>query len=388
MLILKTIFFFGLFILFYSYFGYAILIWLIKKITPRRKKINDSDFEPEVTLVIAAYNEELFIRKKIENTLRIDYSPEKIKFVFITDGSTDNTEKIIKEYPAIKGMHENTRKGKVAAIERAMYEVKSPIVIFSDANTFINKDAVKNIVRHYIDPRVGGVAGEKKILIEMNEDIAGTGEGIYWKYESVLKKLDSNFYSVVGAAGELFSIRTALYEHPGDDILLDDFIISLKICMQGFRIVYEPDAYAIENPSGSIKEEKKRKIRISAGAFQSIVKLKGLLNIFKFKKLSFLFISHRVLRWTLCPLFIPLVLITNCWLFFSTDDPFYLYFLHLQLVFYSLALAGWIFSNNKIHFKPAYICFYFMFINIVLYIGFFRFLKKQQSVLWEKAERK
>src|SRR5690606_11550963 len=149
----------------------------------------------------------------------------------------------------------------------------------------------------------------KKILMTKNGKAAGAGEGLYWKYESWLKKNDSALYSVVGAAGELFSIRTELYEYVGNNIIVDDFVLSLKICWKGFRILYAPEAYAMEAPSQSMEEEQKRKIRISAGAFQSMVILKDLMNIFKYGVLSFQYISHRVLRWTICPALLPVIFI-------------------------------------------------------------------------------
>jgi cellulose synthase/poly-beta-1,6-N-acetylglucosamine synthase-like glycosyltransferase len=217
---------------------------------------------------------------------------------------------------------------------------------------------------------------------------AGAGENLYWKYESYLKKLDSDFYSVVGAAGELFSIRTGLYEYVGDQVLLDDLIISLKICMKKYRIVYEPRAYAMEEPSQSIKEEQKRKIRISAGAFQSIGILKGLLNPFKYPKLSFQYISHRLLRWTACPILLPVIFILNCILVVQNAGPLYEILLVAQIIFYLISFAGWIYSRKNIKLKALYVPYYFVFLNLSLYLGFFRFIKGKQSVLWDKAERR
>jgi cellulose synthase/poly-beta-1,6-N-acetylglucosamine synthase-like glycosyltransferase len=203
----------------------------------------------------------------------------------------------------------------------------------------------------------------------------------------MLKRLDSELYTVVGAAGELFSVRTELYEPVGDDILLDDFIISLKVCMRGFRVQYEPEAYAMETPSSSLKEERKRKIRISAGAFQSMVILKGLLNIFRYPILSFQYISHRVLRWTLCPLLLPVLFIVNILLLIQTKSDFYGLFLAGQILFYLAAAAGWQLANRNVKSKLLYVPYYFLFLNISLYQGFMRYRKGQQSVLWDKAVR-
>jgi cellulose synthase/poly-beta-1,6-N-acetylglucosamine synthase-like glycosyltransferase len=380
-------------LVFYSYFGYAIVIWIYLKLKKTiSKKIIPQDnqyFEPEVTLIVATYNEENVIEKKILNCLDLDYPVEKIKLIFVADGSSDNTVNIIKKYPQINLLYKDNREGKVAAINRAMQYVATDYVIFCDANTFLNKESIKEIVKHYADEKIGAVAGEKKILTDnKNLNAAGAGEGLYWKYESTLKKIDSDFYSVVGAAGELFSIRTKLYEYVDKNVLLDDFIISMKICMRGYKVVYEPKAYAQEAPSLTMRDEQKRKIRISAGGFQSILMLKSLLNIFKYGKLSFLYISHRVLRWMLCPLLLPVILLCN--LYIVVDLPYSLLYtaiLILQIMFYIFAVVGWIFYLRNKKINIFYVAYYFVFMNLSLYIGFKKFITNKQTVLWDKAKR-
>lgn len=390
MLLFKILFFTGLFLVFYSYIGYGILVWLLIRLrnlfrSPYTLPITTE--WPRVSIVVAAYNEERFIIEKIENTLSLDYPPDKLDLIFITDGSTDNTPLLARNYPGIRVLHEPERRGKVAAIHRAMQTVTTPVTIFCDANTLLNKESVHNILRHYADPAVGGVAGEKKVLPGANAQASGAGEGIYWKYESLLKRLDAELYTVVGAAGELFSIRTELYEPVPHDVLLDDFVISLSICRKGYRIVYEPESFASETPSATMKEEQKRKIRISAGAFQSMIMLKDLLNVVRYPVLSFQYISHRVLRWTVCPVALPLIFVLNAILAFNPGSPFYLFLLAAQFLFYAAAIAGWLFSNRNIKVKAFYIPYYFFFLNLSLYLGFLRFKKGRQSVLWEKAAR-
>ena len=174
-----------------------------------------------------------------------------------------------------------------------MREVDTPLVIFSDANTMLNEACVKKIVTHYANERTGGVAGEKKILRNQDVSAVGEAEGLYWQYESFMKKLDAGLNTVTGAAGELFSIRTALFKELKDDLILDDFVISMQICLQGYSIAYEPGAFAIESPSASLADEEKRKVRISAGAYQSVGYLKECLNIFKHPLLSFQYLSRR-----------------------------------------------------------------------------------------------
>lgn len=392
MFTVKFLFWLSIFFIIYSYFGYALLIkayLFFKKKVYKKIEYVETFFQPCVTLVVAAYNEEDIILEKIKNCLGLNYPSEKLKFVFVADGSSDNTVNIIKLYPQIELYFLPERKGKVAAINRVMNNIKTDYVIFCDANTILNDDAVKEIVKHYRNKKIGGVAGEKKVVPVIGLDNSGTeSEGLYWKYESKLKQIDSDFYTVVGAAGELFSIRTNLFEPVATDVLLDDFIMSMNICKKGYRIIYEPKAYASEAASITMKDEKNRKIRISAGGFQSVVMLKSLLNILKYGKLSFLYISHRVFRWVLCPFLLPIILICNINLIHSPKSFIYQALLITQLIFYGTALIGWalIKKNKKIGFFHS--TYYFVFMNIIMYYGLFRYINNQQSVLWIKAKRK
>jgi len=390
---LKVFFWLSFLIVFYSYLGYGLLLFFlvsVKRLFKKETNRNSSEnyFEPDITLIVSAFNEEGFIEKKIENTFQLSYPPEKLKIIFITDGSTDRTPEIISRFPQIQLLHEPPRRGKVAAMNRAMKFVSTPFVIFSDANTLLNTECIAAIAKHYADPIVGGVAGEKKVITGSDAKAAGAGEGLYWKYESFLKKLDSEFYSVVGAAGELFSLRTDLFEQAAENIIIEDFVLSLKICMKGYIIRYEPGSFAIEDSSLSMKEEEKRKIRICAGAFQAMVILKDLFNIFKYPSLSFQFISHRILRWTLCPLCLMSLLITNVLIVILNGGLIYQASLILQILFYSCALLGWFYANKNIRIKSLYIPYYFFFMNVSVFIGFKRFVTKKQTVLWEKAARK
>ncbi len=390
MLALKLLFFISLFIIFYSYVGYGIVIWLLVKIKNAvngKKDIPVADFHPPVTLIIAAYNEADFIEQKIANSLQLDYPEDQLQLLFITDGSNDATPEIIKQYPRIQLLHSDERRGKVAAMHRAMDFVKTPYVVFSDANTLLNKESITNIVRHYQDPKVGGVAGEKKVIATGEEGAAGAGEGLYWKYESFLKQIDSDFYTVVGAAGELFSVKTALYENPGTTTLLDDFVISLRVCQKGYTVKYAADAFASETPSASIGDEQKRKVRIGAGGFQSMLMLLPLLNFFKYPRLSFQYVSHRVLRWAVCPFLLPVILVLNILLVVYNQGLLYEVVLVLQILFYAAAFGGWVLHKHNIKSKLLYVPYYFLFINICLYLGLVRFIKGRQTVLWEKASR-
>src|SRR5690606_17049942 len=230
-------------------------------------------------------------------------------------------------------------------------------------NTYLNKEALLLICRHYTDPKIGAIAGEKKILIDEKADASAAGEGFYWKYESLLKKWDSELYSVVGTAGELFSVRRSLYQPVEPDTILDDFMISMRIAAQGYRVVYEPQAFALETASENTSEELKRKIRIAAGGIQSIIRLRPLLNVFKFGTLSFQYISHRVLRWTVTPLLLILVFILNLFIVQRQNEPIYLLLLCGQILFYLLAAAGMVCERKKLRIKVLFIPYYFCLMN-------------------------
>ncbi|MBC7848756.1 MAG: glycosyltransferase family 2 protein [Chitinophagaceae bacterium] len=386
---LKILFWFSVFLVFYSYIGYGILLWLlvaVKRIFIR-PKTPDPNYLPAVALVVAAYNEEDYISDKIANSFALDYPKELLELVFITDGSSDSTPDIIARHERIKLLHQPDRRGKAAAMNRSIEHINSPILVFCDANTMLNPACIREIVKHYQDPKVGGVAGEKKIIQDGINTAAATGEGLYWKYESVLKKLDSDLYSTVGAAGELFSVRKELFEAAPEGTIIEDFVQSLTVCTRGYVLRYEPNAFAAEAPSASIRDEMKRKVRICAGAFQAMILLKELFNIFRYPVLSFQFISHRVLRWTLCPIALIVILLTNLALVAFGTGNVYMYTLIAQLVFYGMAVTGWMLATREIRVKILYVPFYFFFMNLAVFLGFRRFIRNKQSVLWEKASR-
>ncbi len=376
----------------YSYFGYAAIIFCYLKLKRKKRKKNENSlplYQPPVSIIVAAYNEEVLIESKIKNCLELNYPASKIKFVFVADGSTDKTVDIIKLYPQIELHYLPERKGKVAAINRIMTKITTDFVVFCDANTMLNKDSIVEIVKHYVDEKIGGVAGEKKVILSKGSKHSGTeGEGLYWRYESKLKQIDSDFYSVVGAAGELFSIRTKLFEPLATNILLDDFIMSMNICKKGYKIIYEPKSYALETASITMKDEQNRKIRISAGGFQSVIMLKDVLNILKYGRLSYLYISHRVFRWVLCPLLLPIIFLLNMFLLRIPHNLLYQSLFVAQLAFYSTASLGWVLIvfNKKV--SLFYTTYYFVFMNLTMYLGLIRYINNEQTVLWIKAARK
>uniref|UniRef100_UPI00356ADA83 glycosyltransferase family 2 protein n=1 Tax=Mariniphaga sediminis TaxID=1628158 RepID=UPI00356ADA83 len=367
------------------------LITGIKKFFRTDKKDVVTEYEPEVCLFVTAYNEKDFIRGKVENSFQLDYPKEKVQYIWVTDGSDDGTPGLLQKYEHLEVFHEAARKGKMHAMNRGIQFVKAPVVIFSDTNTFLNKKAIREIVACFSDPRIGCVAGEKRIVEHKADSAAAAGEGFYWKFESWVKKMDAELNSAVGAVGELFAIRRELFEEVEPDTILDDFIISLRIAQRGYKIAYTPNAYAEETASLNVKEELKRKVRIAAGGMQALFRLRKLLNPFRYGVLTWQYFSHKVLRWTLAPVSLFLLVLVNGIIVwengFSGPMDFYLTFFGLQLLFYLFAAMGWYLENRRLRWKILFVPYYFVSIHYAAIRGIFRYFRGKQPASWEKSKR-
>lgn len=388
---IQIVFWVSAFIVFYTYLGYGILLYILVRIkevfTSQKKRTLPTDL-PLVTLLIAAYNEEKIVDAKMANTLALDYPSWRLNIVWVTDGSTDRTNERLAKYPETKVMFDPARRGKSAAVDRAMALLDTPIVVFTDANTMLCQEAIKRIVLEFTDPRVGCVAGEKRVSAEGAQD-ATASEGVYWRYESTLKALDYRLYSAVGAAGELFAIRRSLYESLPQNTLLDDFILSMKIAQKGYKIAYSKEAWASEEGSVNIAEEAKRKVRIAAGGLQSIARLTPLLNIFRYGTLSFQYISHRVLRWSITPILFFALLPLNIVLVINYGwDSLYGVLLISQIIFYALSAWGFAISARNIKSRFIFIPYYFMFMNACVFRGAVYLMRHRTSGIWDKARRR
>jgi cellulose synthase/poly-beta-1,6-N-acetylglucosamine synthase-like glycosyltransferase len=390
---IQFIFWLAIGLVMYTYVGYAALVGVLARLRPHRPiaaALPDDPYTPPVTLIIPAYNERVVIERKIANCRAFDYPLAQLHLLFVTDGSNDGTPELLATYPDVTVLHAPNRMGKPAAMNRAMRFVQgnapTPITIFTDANTEVNAAAIRRMVRHFADPAVGCVAGEKRVHAAVADQAASSGESLYWRYESAVKRWESTLGNVMGAAGELFAIRSDCYAPLPEDALIDDFVLSFRIAMQGKRLVYEPDAYALEQGSASIAEEWKRKRRIAAGGLQSILWLTPLLNPLRYGLLSWQYISHRVLRWTVTPLALALLLPMNVWLAWRRGG-LYTFLLAAQGLFYGGAWLGWRLETRRIRWKPLFVPFYFTLMNLAVFAGALRLLRGRQDVRWERARR-
>lgn len=380
-------------IVFYTYIGYGILLYFLVRIKeiffPPAPSALKQEL-PEITLLIAAYNEANIIKSKMANCHALNYPADKFHIIWVTDGSTDRTNDLLSQYPEVTVCYTPARKGKTAALNHGMPLVKTPFTVFTDANTMLNPGALKELVKFFSDPRIGCVAGEKRIAIREKDNASSGGEGFYWKYESKLKAWDSRLYSTVGAAGELYAIRTELFEPMPEDTLLDDFILSMRIACKGYRIAYCNTAYAIEEGSADMQNEEKRKVRIAAGGLQAIGRLRNLLlpDPFHTGILRFQYISHRVLRWSLTPVLLFLCLPLNIFLTFIPGfSLFYGILLLFQLIFYGMGILGYMLQQKQIKVKILFIPYYFLFMNLNVIKGFFYLHRHRGKGTWEKAQR-
>jgi len=383
---MEIIFWFSFWGLLFVYIGYGIVVFTLNKILGNKTTslVVKEENLPSVAILIAAYNEEEIIEQKIENTLTLEYPKDKLKIYLVADGSNDKTCTIAEKFEKVTVLYRKERKGKSAAINRAIHFINEPITFFTDANVMLSTDAIRLMVNHYADPKVGGVSGEKVV---MNDNRAGaaTTEGAYWKYESFLKKEDAKLCSLVGAAGELFSIRTRLYNPVDGDTLLDDFMISMDIVRQGYKIDYEPKALASEKPSFNIQEEQVRKVRIAAGGIQSIIRNADLWNPFAYGTVSLQFIIHRVSRWTITPVLIATAFLSN--IFLVNENLLYGWLFASQIIFHTAALTGFYLSTKQIKVRALHIPFYFDFMHYCVVLGWLRYFNGKQKATWQKATR-
>lgn len=393
MLTLKILFWACLLIVFYTYIGYGILLYMIIRLKwlfvgkPQGATMPSDDELPTMTLMICAYNEEEVVAEKMANTLNLDYPKDKLRIMWVTDGSNDRTNELLAAYPQVDIVFSPERRGKTAALKHGLRELQTRYVTFTDANTMINASALREIARLFQDPTVGCVSGEKRVAAKQVGEIAAEGEGLYWKYESTLKKWDSELYSTMGAAGELYAIDPTLVRDVPDEALLDDFMMSMYIVDGGKRIAYTPDAYAKEYGSANIHEESKRKRRIAAGGLQSIWWLRGMLNPFHQPLVAFQYISHRVLRWSITPVAMVILLIVNIALVIAHAGTLYIILLALQVLFYLMALAGWLLNQHGHKNKLLYTAYYFVFMNLNVFRGMAYLRSHGKSGTWEKAKR-
>jgi cellulose synthase/poly-beta-1,6-N-acetylglucosamine synthase-like glycosyltransferase len=341
----EPVFWLSLIFVLYAYFGYPLVLVAWKWLRPR--PVHKKPLEVDVTLVMAARNEQYHILQKILNCLNLDYPRDRLQIIVSLDGPTDGTEVLVLGYAGqgIQVTYAPRHKGKAAAINTAVARARGSIIVFVDARQMLARNVIRELTANFSDPTVGAVSGELAIVDDGSER-HGPRMGIYWTYETLIRSLESSVHSVVGATGALYAIRRSLFRELPDDTILDDVQIPMNIVLQGRRVILDREARAFDRPTGP-EQEFGRKVRTLAGNFQLIARMPELFN-FRRNPVFFQFISHKVSR-----LFIPYalmaLLISNLFL----TEGIYLVFLGLQFLWYGLALAGYLATRWRAPSRPA-----------------------------------
>ena len=369
-----------------SFVIYPLVVYLLG-----RNRIADTQkakYEPEVAIVIAAYNEEKVIEQRIRNISEQDYDLSKVLVYVGSDVSSDSTDNILlelkKEFPWLIVFISDQRRGKAGILNELMPQVKSEIIIFTDANTDFQNDAVSNLVNGFTSEEVGGVCGRLVLTDSDSTRSDGVEESKYWKYETFIKTAEGKLGVSLAANGGIFAIRSKLYQNiPTDKAVTDDLFISLSIVSQGYKFNYKENAVAYESTGNDLQSEYNRKVRFSATNFQLLADFKHLL-VSKNRLLAYAFFSHKVTRWSL-PFLLMLTLILSYTLaLYSFSSAL---FFSLQVLFYFLAGVGFVFSKLKIQMSIFSLPYFFVVSNIAVVVGYIRFMKKKHSVIWTSTER-
>lgn len=380
-LLLSLIFWSAIGFIVYTYLLYPLILYVIYNFK-RRPPVSDIQHQPGVSIIISAYNEENIIEEKIKNILEINYPKEKIEVLIGLDGCSDNTPEILKKYYGnfLHVIEFPNRRGKAAVLNDLVELAKSDIIVFSDANTIYESDAIENLVRHFHDPAIGGVCGKLELLPH-NKNIGSMGESMYWRYENMLKLMEGTINTTIGATGAIYAIRKSLYRNlPVHKIVTDDFLIPLHVVSQGQRVIFDHNAIGYEKTAENIQKEYSRKVRIGVANFVGLSEIKHLLKP-RWKFIAFALWSHKIIRWFV-PFLMLLILISNLGLVLVSEKNIFNIILLLQIVFYTTAAAGYIMDRFKIYFGIFGYPYFFVSMNWALLIGFIRFILNRKQPTW------
>jgi cellulose synthase/poly-beta-1,6-N-acetylglucosamine synthase-like glycosyltransferase len=361
----------------YVYAGYPLLVFLISRVWAR--PVKKAAITPTVTMIIAAYNEEAAIAGKLDNTLALDYPADKLEILVASDGSTDRTNAIVRErYAGRVTLLDLPRAGKTSGQNKAAAVARGEILVFSDATTMYDKDAIRALVANYADPTVGSVGGDVRYVRE-GEAVAGKGRQLYWNYEAAIRRWESRIATVMGATGCIYSLRRSLYV-PLDPAAISDFVQPAKATLRGFRSIVEDDAVCYEvAESKQLGDELNRRARVVLRGLRGLGYMPEGLNPLRHPAICFQLVSHRLLRWSM-PLLMIAALVANA---FLLDRPLYQVLFGVQLALYGSALAALVLDRLHVRAPGLFVPLYFCMINLAPLLAFWQLAKGEKKVLWE-----
>ncbi len=377
---MRVIFWFSFALILYVYLGYPVILALLR-LWPRPTYVDENYF-PSVSLIIAAYNEEKVLDEKLQNSLSLQYPRGRLEIVVASDGSTDATNVIAKAYKD-RGvvLHEiEPRGGKARALGLIVPGTRGEIVVLSDANTMYRPDALKKLVRHFADPTVGAVSGDVQLVD--SAPLYAQSESLYYRYERWLQDMESERGSIIGADGGMYAVRRSLFRSPSVGVILDDFVISMSVARAGWRVLYDPEAVAVEHGTLTSREEFSRKVRIVSGGIQALRRGEGVPRL-RQPFLLFCYVSHKLLRW-IAPCFL-LSMFLACLSLASTRWYAFLYY--GQILFYSAACLSALGLPTLRRFAGSGIPYYFCLVNSAALVGLWQGLFHLQTGLWQRTTR-
>jgi cellulose synthase/poly-beta-1,6-N-acetylglucosamine synthase-like glycosyltransferase len=376
-LMAEVIFWLSAAALFYTYAGYPLLLALVSAIRPRR--VRRGDFESTVSVIITAYNEERDLAAKLENTLALDYPAELLEIIVASDCSSDRTDDIVKEFAprGVRLHRQPQRLGKTAAQNAAVMQARGDVILFSDATSLYQRDAVQALLPNFADPTVGCVAGRLSYVDPADSRI-GRGARSYWSYETFLKKHESRACSLIGASGCLYAVRRTAYV-PLYHEACSDFIIATKMVEQGLRAIYEPNAVCTELTNRRSDNELKMRVRIIAQTFTDLWRHVAMLNPFRSGFYAIQLFSHKVMRY-LVPFFLMALFVASATL---SGSVFYRILFTAQLAGYACAALAWVLDLVGIRSRLLAFPQYFVLANIASLIALYKFLRGERYAHWE-----
>jgi cellulose synthase/poly-beta-1,6-N-acetylglucosamine synthase-like glycosyltransferase len=332
---------------------------------------------PAISLIIPAHNEERVLPQKMENLRRLDFPRERMQTIFVSDGSTDNTNRILASVADVnlECVLLPERSGKANALNQAVMRARHPILVFCDASTLFQPDAVYKLVRHFSDPSVGGVCGA--VAYEANPDAQQT-EGLYWKYESVLRGMEARLGAILNASGAIYALRRECYPRLPTSTIIEDFVIPMNARRLGYSVLYDPEAIALEFPASSVSGEFTRRVRLAMGSFRAI----GSLVRVPWRGFTpFALVSHKLLRWAvpffLIGLLLSSVLLSGAW--------FYRMVLSAQIIFYLWASLGFFFYAKMRRIRYGLVAYFWAALHLAFLVGFIRCLLDSEKPVWQKV---
>lgn len=378
MLTLEVIFVVSLTAILAPYALYPLAVLALSKL--RRARPEPAEATPNITLVISAFNEARVIGRKIENSLALDYPAERLEIMVISDASDDGTDTMVTSFDdsRISLCRQEPRGGKTLGITRFLPQARSEIVVFSDANSIYDPQALRWLARHFSDPRVGYVVGYQRYIADEDSPVS-VSEDTYWRYETVLKRAESRLSSVVGGDGAIFAIRRELFVPLAHDEI-NDFVTPLQIIAAGYRGVYEPRATCDEHTAADFAGEFRRKVRIVNRSFRGVLRVPQTLNPFRVGWFAPQLFVHKVLRWFV-PLFLVLFLGSSIALAVRTHEPLFAGAVAGQALCYLLALLHFVPGVCK--FRIVYLAYYFCVANVAAALGVLGVFSGRKIVVWQ-----